>query len=168
MPFDLSPQQLALLALPLLLLIAYWLLRGNGYDYAGKPILTDNELGFYHTLRTAFAEDDIVVLPQVAMNAFIKPGSGETGKRYAAARATFAQKHVDFLLCTADTLEILAIVELDDRSHSLERDLARDAITRSAGYPTLRFHSRRKPDIDELRDYLDKALKGKARTLRAY
>lgn len=168
MPFDLSPQQLALLALPLLLLVAYWLLRSSGYTYAAKPILTDNELGFYHTLCAAFADDGIVVLPQIAMNAFIKPGPGETGKRYAAARATFAQKHVDFLLCAADTLEIIAIVELDDRTHSLERDLARDAITRSAGYPTLRFHSRRKPDIDELRDCLDEICRGKVRTLRVY
>lgn len=167
MPFDLSAQHLALIALPLLL-IAFWLLYPRGYAYAGKPILTENELGFYRTLCAAFADDGIVVLPQVAMNAFIRPAPGETGKRYAAARATFAQKHVDFLLCDADTLDIYAIVELDDRTHSRERDEARDAITRSAGYPTLRFHSRRKPDIDELRDTFAAVCCGKVRTLRAY
>ena len=167
MPFDLPAPALALLLLPLLLL-AFWLLLPRGYAYAPKPILTENELGFYHTLCAAFADEGIVVLPQVAMNAFIRPGDRETGKRHAAARATFAQKHVDFLLCDADTLAILAIVELDDRTHSAERDEARDQITRSAGYPTLRFHSRRKPDIPEIQSLFDQACRQKPRTWRAY
>jgi len=156
-----------LLALPLLLILAFWLLKPDAYRYEGKPLLTRNELDFYRTLRQAFADYDVEIFPQVAMNAFIKPARGESGKRYSAARGTFAQKHVDFLVCDADTLEILVIIELDDRMHSASRDAARDAITRAAGYTTLRFHSRRKPDAAEIRQ-LFASSGGKPRTIQAY
>lgn len=140
---------LFLAALALLGLFGFLLSRDSGYRYEAKPLLTANELNFYGTLVEALA--GYAVFPQVAMNAFIRPAGGLERKRYAATRGTFAQKHVDFLVCEPDTLEVLAIIELDDRSHSLEKDNARDAITAAAGYRTLRFHSRNKPDIEDIR-----------------
>lgn len=140
---------LALLALVLLALLGIFLLWERGYRYQAKPLLTANELGFYAVLRDALAE--YAVFPQVAMNAFIRPGAGLSAKEYAATRGTFAQKHVDFLVCDPDSLAVLAIVELDDQTHSAEKDAARDCITAAAGYKTLRFHSRNKPGAAEIR-----------------
>lgn len=139
----------ALLALILLALLGIFLLWKKGYRYQAKPLLTANELGFYAVLRDALAE--YAVFPQVAMNAFIRPAAGLGAKEYAATRGTFAQKHVDFLVCDPETLAVLAIVELDDQTHCAEKDAARDRITAAAGYKTLRFHSRNKPSAGEIR-----------------
>lgn len=49
------------------------------------------------------------------------------------------------------TFEVVAIVELDDRTHDGNKDQARDSITAAAGYRTVRFQARRKPDATEIR-----------------
>jgi very-short-patch-repair endonuclease len=45
---------------------------------------------------------------------------------------------------------VVAIIELDDRTHSPERDKERDALLETAGYRVLRFQSKQKPSIDEI------------------
>jgi very-short-patch-repair endonuclease len=65
-------------------------------------------------------------------------------------RGRFAQKVVDFVILD-DALEVVALVELDDRTHRLEKDAARDAMTAAAGYVTLRYRSREKPEPKAIR-----------------
>lgn len=149
---------IAIAAVLLLAIIALRLVFSSGrYRYEAKPLLTKNELQFYLVLRNALPE--FCVFPQVAMNAFLKPPSGLSTKRYAQTRGTFAQKHIDFLVCEPQTLEIMAIIELDDRSHSEEKDIARDRITGSAGYRTIRFHSQNKPGESKIREVFSAVLK---------
>ncbi len=45
---------------------------------------------------------------------------------------------------------MLALVELDDRTHSAKGDRQRDALTKAAGYRTIRFQSRNKPTQAEI------------------
>ena len=52
---------------------------------------------------------------------------------------TFSQKIVDFVIEDRASGAILALVELDDRSHNAFRDRLRDAMTASAGYRTIRL-----------------------------
>ena len=47
-------------------------------------------------------------------------------------------------------MKVLAVVELDDRTHNAERDAKRDTMLLSAGYRTLRFPSKRKPSEAEI------------------
>lgn len=54
-------------------------------------------------------------------------------------RNRFSQKIVDFVIEDRATGGILALVELDDRSHDALRDRQRDAMTASAGYRTIRL-----------------------------
>lgn len=148
---------LLILAVVVVLLIALVLwLRERPPRFAAKPLLTANELEFYHRLRQALPE--LCIFPQVAMNAFLRPAAGADAERYASTRARFAQKHVDFLLCEPRKLDILMIVELDDSMHSLARDNQRDAMTGEAGYRTLRVHSREKPTPAELRSLVEELL----------
>lgn len=114
--------------------------------YKQKSILTKNEVEFFWRLRSALP--DAYIFPQVAMSALIEPKSN--GKPRVADRNRISQKYVDFAIYTAG-LELLAIVELDDRTHNKAADAQRDARLASAGIRTVRFQSRCKPDEREIR-----------------
>jgi very-short-patch-repair endonuclease len=54
-------------------------------------------------------------------------------------RNRFSKKIVDFVIEDRASGAILALVELDDRSHNPLADRLRDAMTASAGYRTIRL-----------------------------
>ena len=64
-----------------------------------------------------------------------------------------ASSGFDFVIIDEDR-QVLALVELDDATHDRRRDAERDAITALAGYTTLRYESRDKPDVETLREDL--------------
>jgi len=116
--------------------------------YLKKPIMTDNEKEFFERLIEALPY--FYVFPQVAMGAILQPAATRQDKRnYHRIRGTFSQKMVDFVVCDA-ALNIVVLIELDDRTHSSEKDGERDAMTNQAGYATLRFNSKRKPTVVEI------------------
>jgi len=86
----------------------------------------------------------------MALGAILKPAIPSSHPRYHAIRLTFSQKIADFVLLDHQ-LNIVCIIELDDRTHRRERDQKRDAMLREAGYKTLRFASKQKPSVDVLR-----------------
>ena len=112
-----------------------------------KPLMTPNEIEFFHRLRQALPSR--YVFPQVSFSAFMTDDGKLTGKARWSVRAKFDRKIADFLICDA-ALNILAIIELDDRTHEAAADRQRDAITAAAGYRTLRFQARNKPSVAEL------------------
>lgn len=120
--------------------------------YRARDLMTANERDMFARLVRALP--DAYVFPQVAMGALITaaPSMGEAVAR--GVRSRFDRKIVDFVVVDRHTFDVVAIVELDDRTHEAERDAARDRITRGAGYKTLRFDSRKKPDIVEIRKQL--------------
>ncbi|MGK5033770.1 DUF2726 domain-containing protein [Janthinobacterium sp. LB3P118] len=96
-----------------------------------KPVMTAREQQMSQLLQTALPE--CTVLAQVAFSALV------TAKGWAN-RNRFDRKVADFVLCSQQ-LNVIAIIELDDRSHAgRERhDKERDAMLRLAGYVTLRY-----------------------------
>ena len=147
---------IVLLAVFIVLLIAGFLVlmrlmaqRSQGSQaYLKKPILTDNEKEFFGRLIEALP--DFYVFPQVAMGAILQPAVTRQDKRnYYRIRGTFSQRMVDFVVCDA-ALNIVVLIELDDRMHSSEKDGQRDAMTGQAGYTTLRFNSKKKPTVAEI------------------
>lgn len=122
--------------------------------FAPKPLLTKNELEFYARLKRALP--DLAIFPQVAMRALVRPGSPSGTRRYWRESGMLGAKHCDFLICDPSTLAIVVIIELDDRTHDAEKDAARDAMTAAAGYPTLRWHSRHKPNVEEIRTAVER------------
>lgn len=121
---------------------------GGGHKFLSKPLLTENEIEFFGRLKKALPGYE--VFPQVALKAFIKPGASSGSKQFWAELAKIGSKHCDFLVCAPSTYEVIAIIELDDRSHDSKKDAERDAMTRAAGFKTLRFESRRKPRPEEI------------------
>lgn len=124
-------------------------LREVGASYKARQLLTENEKEFFHRLKRALPGYE--VFPQVAMGSVLAPNVDRGDRRYHQIRGTFSQKIIDFLICDGETLKVVAIVELDDRTHNAERDEKRDAMLKSARYRVLRWHSKKKPSEAEIR-----------------
>jgi len=152
---NLLPEILPLLSLPLLfgvllllakVLVKQWLASNEkaGFNYQAKRIMSSNEMEFFQRLLRA--NPDGYVFPQVAFSALLEPSSRN---RWAAFKY-ISQKRVDYAIYNSK-LELLCIVELDDRTHNPKKDAQRDAAFASAGIITLRWQSTNKPDEHEIR-----------------
>lgn len=131
-------------------LLTALLLRDRGPKYRPVPIMTPNELEFFWRIRKAVP--DAFVFPQVAMSALIASAEANGKKRMVAFRK-ISQKRVDWAIYTQDMV-LVCIVELDDRTHNPDNDALRDAMLDSAGISTVRWDSRKKPPIGEIRKTL--------------
>ena len=123
------------------------------YQYGPAPIMTPTELRFFTVLCDAVPECH--VFPQVSMAGVIAPvGLASEKDRLWAIRA-IAQKRLDFVLCRRDNMEVLSVVELDDKSHdsaaAQARDRERDAYLQGAGLTMTRFDCRKWPSVSQIR-----------------
>lgn len=150
------------------LILLSWLARREpAFRVRARPLMTPNEYEFLQRLEAAAPECRIMA--QVSMGALLEPdiaptpraqagargpagtrGRGGAGGRFLSIRGRFAQKVVDYVVLDAD-LNVVALVELDDRTHDARKDAERDAMTAMAGYPTLRYESRDKPEPQAIR-----------------
>jgi very-short-patch-repair endonuclease len=113
-----------------------------------KPLLTPNEIEFFHRLQRALPAYQ--VLPQVAFAAFLTDDGKLSSKARWSVRNRFDRKIADFVVCERASLKVVALIELDDKTHKADADQKRDAITKAAGYQTFRFQSRKKPSEAEI------------------
>jgi hypothetical protein len=124
--------------------IVLWRMLRNGYGTYKRTL--------YLRPKTFLTKRELVALPmveaalpgcrihaQVSMGALIQPDSSRKGREYWRVRGYYAQKIVDFVAQDRSTGQVIALIELDDRSHSYERDSRRDAMTAAAGYITIRL-----------------------------
>lgn len=88
---------------------------------------------------------------QVAMGALIDCNKGLARQQRTAVRNKFDRKVIDFVLEDRSSGDVLALVELDDRSHDGTKDRARDEITPAAGYRTIRLPADKRPDRASVR-----------------
>lgn len=119
-------------------------------EFNARPFLTPNELEFLGRLEAAVPEYRFHA--QVAMGALLDPAvSRKDAKEYFRLRGMISQKIVDFVAQSRRDGSIKAIIELDDRTHDSEKDAKRDAMLASAGFETIRWNSKTKPDIAAIR-----------------
>jgi very-short-patch-repair endonuclease len=146
-----APLIFVAVAVLLLLAVVAALLRGRSPWLAHiqrKPLMTANEKDFFARLQRALPGH--LVFPQVSFAAFLTDDGKLSSQKRWAVRARFDRKIADFVVCDRNTLEIVAIVELDDRTHSSAADRKRDELTKAAGYQTIRFQSKQKPTEAEI------------------
>lgn len=118
-----------------------------------KTLLTPNELEFLGRLEAAAPE--LRIFPQVAMGALLDPAVPRSdGKAYYRLRGMFSQKIVDFVAQRRSDGAIVAIIELDDRTHDSGKDAKRDDMLTSAGYRIVRWNSKAKPESAAIRAQL--------------
>lgn len=122
--------------------LARQLARPAPLRYKPRLLMTSNELEFFHRIRRAAL--DGFVFPQVAMAGLIEP-DGLSGKAYQTAFRRISQKRVDFVVYDS-SMRLIAVIELDDRTHNSTQDAERDAKLLTAGVRTLRYQSKSKPN----------------------
>ena len=141
---------LMIFAAMLLLQILY---RPTAMPYRRRGrLVTKSELKFYSALRHAIGDRwEIFAMVRIADLLAVEKG---TAKRQSWFNR-ISSKHVDFVLCDPDTLEVVVAIELDDRSHErpdrVERDRFVNAAFESADLPLLRFPTDKRYDVSDLR-----------------
>jgi Protein of unknown function (DUF2726) len=138
-------------AIAMLVLISFATLARRSGHIIPKPIMTPNEIEFFRRLTRAAAPFPLHVFPQVSMSALITDDGRLPTRARWKLRSRFDRLIIDYVVCDA-SMRVVALIELDDRCHDPFRDARRDAITKAAGYRTIRYQSRHKPSVVELAD----------------
>ena len=149
---------LALIGLILLVIVA--LIGSRRPAYRRGRFLTPNEKRFLAVLDEAVGQD-YRVFAQVRLAELVDVDlSATSAKRRAAMNKVFG-KSIDYLICDASSLEPIAAIELDDRTHALphrrERDTFVDAVFSEIGIPLLRARARRAYSVAALETLLREA-----------
>jgi hypothetical protein len=114
-------------------------------------LLTEGEKPFYRVLRTVVA-DSAIICPKVNLADVFYVDT--RSKNAIAHRNRIKQKHVDFLLCSPDSMQPVLGVELDDSSHKqakrIERDEFVDEVFAAAGLPILHIPAKAGYNAQEL------------------
>ena len=134
----------ALLVLVLVLAL-FWARRPR---YRRQPIMTANEREFYGRLVAACP--DCQIWPQVPILALVRPEAKEGTRAFWLAFRMISNTRVDWVI--ARDMEVLAIVELDDRTHDARKDARRDQVLKSCGYRVIRFGSKNRPDPQQIHE----------------
>ncbi|WP_254515851.1 DUF2726 domain-containing protein [Novosphingobium sp. G106] len=87
---------------------------------------------------------------QVAMGALLKAPAIPGRRPLPSDRNAFAQKIIDFVVEDPATGQVVALLEVDGRSQDPVKDRARDAMTATAGYLTLRIPAGTRPTFDDV------------------
>jgi len=111
------------------------------------PLMTRNEREFYTRLLAAFPECQI--WPQVPVLALLQPDARENSRAFWRGFRMISNARVDWVI--VKDLEVLAIIELDDRTHNVRKDAKRDQIFASCGYRVVRFNAKQRPAPEQIR-----------------
>jgi Protein of unknown function (DUF2726) len=128
-----------------LVLVLVWTRKPR---YRRHSIMTENEREFYRRILDACP--DCQVWPQVPILALVRPDAKEGSRAFWTAFKRISNTRVDWVI--VQDVGVIAIVELDDRSHDARRDAQRDKILKSCGYRVVRFNSSRRPDPRQIHE----------------
>lgn len=121
-----------------------------------KYLLSRAEFSFFRVLQSVAAENDWVVCPKVNLNDLLYLAKG-TENRMAWLNK-INRKHADFVLCDAQTMQPVMVVELDDKSHqsasAQKRDADKDRALAAAGLPIVRIPAAKGYELATLRGQL--------------
>jgi hypothetical protein len=154
-----------LLVIGLMILAALWLtglfgLRPRMPYTRRRKLVSRSELAFYRVLRQAVNNEwEIFAMVRIADLLSVPKGT----PNHRSWLNKVLSKHIDFVLCDRETLEVMAGIELDDRSHSLPARVRRDQFVNAAfadaGLPLLRFPAADNYDTGLIRRAIEKALR---------
>jgi very-short-patch-repair endonuclease len=111
--------------------------------YVGTPLLTQAEKAFLVALDTA-VDSQYRIFTKVRLADLVRPkASKSSGSKWRTAFNQIQSKHVDFVLCDPESMDVKFVVELDDRSHlrkdRADRDEFVDGVLKSVGLKVIRF-----------------------------
>ncbi len=114
--------------------------------------LSVSEMSFYKVLQQVVG-NKALICPKVSLKDlfFVKISDRSKQNTYLNK---ISRKHVDFLLCSPDTLKPFCGIELDDTSHKRDDRIARDVffnkVFETAGLSLIRFENKKSYVLSEL------------------
>ncbi len=125
-------------------------------------LLTQGERAFYDVLCRALEADGHRVFCKVRLGDLLWMPKG-TDKRQSHWNR-IQSKHVDFVVCSAEALRPLVVIELDDRSHERgdrqERDAFVDRALAAAGLPVMHVAARARYDAAQIAVEIGRMVQG--------
>ncbi len=126
-----------------------------------ERLFTAAERNFYFALKSAVGYR-YTIFGKVRVADLVNVTQKTNDKRGFRALAKIAQKHVDFVLCDPNTLEIVCAVELNDASHErkdrIERDRFITQVFDHIGLPIAWFKARAAYDIAAIQQQIEHAV----------
>lgn len=134
---------------------------GNRIGYrTNGPLFSKAERSFYGVLNQAIS-DEQVLMGKVRVADILSPEKGLNKSNWQTAFNKIAYKHFDYILCEKSTLNVLAAIELDDKSHQSKRSISRDTFLneacKSAGFKLIRFPAQKAYQISEVKKQIELA-----------
>jgi hypothetical protein len=133
---------------------------GRRAGYQRGRFLTNNEKSFLMTLDAALGRN-YRAFAQVRLAELVSPTLGANPASRRQALNGVVAGGVGFVICDVLTLDPVAAIEVDDRSHLLPERRQRDdfvnALFLEIGLPLIRVKARRAYSVDELRDMCSRA-----------
>jgi hypothetical protein len=159
---------LLLIAIVLLATISAFLIRQSnlrsartlqsqsGVSYEAAPaLLSPAERSFFGVLQQAMSSD-YLIFAKVRLADIVRPVQSPSRSGWQSAFNRITGKHVDFVLCDSLHLEVLAVIELDDKTHQRFERGTRDGLVNSAladaGIPVLRIPARQTYSPSHIRE----------------
>jgi len=119
-----------------------------------SSLFTAAEWLFYGSLVRA-VDDRFLVFGKVRIADVLNPDRRMNKSDWYRAFNRISSKHFDFVLCDSITQSIIAVIELDDKSHLLPSAIARDSfvnqICKESGLPLIRFRAASGYQVETIR-----------------
>ncbi len=147
-------------AVAVVVLIAFFSLRSAPYPYERRGVmLGPAEINFFRTLQSAVRED-WVILSMVRLTDVIKVRPKT--RQHQIWQSRIFGKHIDFVICDWETMEVKLAIELEDYSQRRTDRRTRDRFVNSAltaaGLPLLRVKMDEKYETSAVRKDIEEAL----------
>ena len=124
------------------------------WPVSARNLLSMRERSFYEALSSVYPDYKIFV--QVALSQLIDVPKDHPDRH--SIRARYKQLVADFVLCTSN-LSIIAVIEVDDRTHlwpsRQKADARKNKVLADAGIRLVRIPAGRLPDRDRLRALIE-------------
>jgi len=173
-----TPLIVAVVALVLLAIAAFWV-RLIGRQQTAKTVagayeavpawLTPAERSFFGVLQQAVASD-YQIFAKVRLADIVRPVRNPSRSGWQSAFNRITGKHVDFVLCDSERLGVVAVIELDDRTHERfergVRDQLVDSALADARIPVLRVSARQSYSPTQIREQVQSLFRSDERVTK--
>jgi ssDNA-binding Zn-finger/Zn-ribbon topoisomerase 1 len=127
------------------------------FPYAMRDdFLSASELSFYKILRLVMP-NEFVIFTKVALKDIFFVTENDRSKQ-STFMNKISKKHVDFIICNAETLKPVCGIELDDTSHERQDRVIRDTfvnqVFKSGKLPLIRYTNKRSYVLSEVEEKL--------------
>lgn len=114
----------------------------NEMPYIKKYLLTKNEWVFYKKIKPICDNNNLHIISKVRLADIVEVKKGLSNKEWHKYFNKIKNKHIDFILCNPENLAIIALIELDDKSHERisqqESDIFKNKLFDKVGYKFIR------------------------------